>query len=469
VAEKLIPAAVIGVLAILLAMRNWSASLKMVFVLVLIEGALRKWIVPGAADMVYFIKDVLLIGVYLGFWMYGPGNRRRSTPPDWLPAIGLKVCLIPIVILSFNPNIGSVAATILGARGYLFYLPIILVVPYIFNDKNQMLRQVAIYGLMAIPVCLLGVLQFKSDSFSVLNTYASGTLESGSSTFGGMDGQVRVTGTFSYLSGHVVFVCIFSALVVALIANPKTPYRRLLVFVALPLLAGNVFMSGSRAAFMATAMTVAGLLANRMGAITAIGKWRAAKSIALLSVGIVIIGGTVFREAIDAMQGRSSRVKDSLAIRMIEMPIEHISEAWQNGGIFGCGAGTTNPAVRVLRQRLNIPELEHHPGYYDLELGQIFAELGLTGFVAWYAFRLMILYLLWQAYKQCHDEELRVLILATFFLTVPFFLMSLVLNHVACVLLWGMTGLSLAAVRFSGPAQQTSVHQKRLPVRMKAA
>lgn len=471
-AEKLIPAAVVAILVILVSMRSWATSFKVVFVLVLIEGALRKWILPGAADLVYFIKDVLLVGVYLGFWFYGPGSRRRSMPPEWLPLTGFRFALIPICILTFNPNIGSVAATVLGVRGYLFYLPIILIMPYAFDDKKTMIRQVSMYAMLTIPICLLGVVQFRSDSFSVLNTYASGTTQWGASTFGGgADALVRVTGTFSYLSGHVVFVCVFSALAVALVANPRTPYRRILAFVAIPLLAGNVFMSGSRAAFMAATLTILGLLLNRMGARTAAGRSRAYKSIAVLCIGVAVIGLTLFRDAADALKGRSDRVNDSVLIRMIDSPIYHLVLGWESGGVFGCGVGTTNPAVRVLRSRLGVPPLKYHPGYYDLEIGQVFAEVGLTGFVAWYSFRMMVMFSLWQAYRRCHDEELRVIILATFFISLPFFLMSLVLNHVACVLLWGMTGLSLAAVRFSRNAQSQSkrTQTRLIPKRAVAA
>lgn len=439
------------------------------FVLVLLEGALRKWIVPGAADLVYFAKDVVLVGVYIGFWGFGPGNRKRSTPPDWLPNWEIKLLLIPIVLLTFNPNIGSPLASVLGVRGYLFYLPMVLVMPYIFTDKESMIRQVSIYALMAIPVCLLGVVQFNSDSFSVINTYASGTTQWGASTFGGSDGAVRVTGTFSYLSGHVVFVCIFTALTVALVASPKTPFRSVLAFCVLPLVVGNIFMSGSRAAVLASLVTVAGLLINRMGALTKLGRWRATKSIVVLWIGIFVIAGTVFRDAAGAMQGRNDRVKDSLAARLIEMPLNHVSIAWENGGLLGCGVGTTNPAVRVLRSRLGIGEIEQHPGYYDMELGQVFAEVGLAGFVAWYTFRVLVLLSLWRAYKRCQDEQLRVFILATFFAYIPFMLVSLVLNHVACVLLWGMVGLSMSATRFSEPARQRAVVPRSQPVRVRAA
>jgi len=450
-------------------MRNWATALKLAFVLVLVEGALRKWILPGAADLIYFAKDVVLVGVYLGFFLHGPGAKQgKSTPPSWIPMNLIKACLVTIAVLSLNPNVGSPVAILLGARGYLFYLPIILVVPYIFDNKEQMLRGLAGYMLIAIPICILGVVQFRSDSFSVINTYASGTSQWGASTFGGAEGQVRVTGTFSYLSGHVVFSATFFAMGLAVVSNPALPFRRVLLYVALPLIAGNVFMSGSRAAFLAAAVSIIGFTANGMGAITQSGKWRAVKSSVAIAVALGVIGLFMFSEAVDALYTRSTSVSDSLLVRIVESPIEHIALGWENGGFFGCGPGTTSSAVYALRAKLNLPEPEHHPGYYDLELGQIFAEVGATGFCAWYLFRVTIVVCLWRAYQRCRDEQLRTFILVTFLISLPFFLISLVLNHVACVLIWGMVGVSLASVRFSQESHHrrscsVSQSKKRLP------
>jgi hypothetical protein len=41
------------------------------------EGALRKWVLPQASEMIYFLKDVVLIGAYLNFYAF-------SVPKDKL-------------------------------------------------------------------------------------------------------------------------------------------------------------------------------------------------------------------------------------------------------------------------------------------------------------------------------------------------------------------------------------------------
>ncbi len=440
-------------MGIVLAMRNWAVSLKLVFVILLVEGAFRKWIVPGASDFVYFIKDAVLIGVYLGFWVKG-FQRPRKMDLSAFPMAGLRLSLLPVILLSFNPNVGSLSAALLGARGYLFYLPIVFIVPYIFKDRETMIRQVTMYTLLAIPVCLLGVLQFRSDSFSVINTYASGTSQWGASMIGS-SGKVRVTGTFSYLSGHVVFVSVFSALAIALISMRGAPYKKTLTYVALPLLVGNVFMSGSRAAFLVFAVIAVGFAINKMGALSPAGRRHAARTVAAIAFAAIVLGGVLFYDAVDALYTRSKNASDSIKVRLVDQTVDSLSQAWEKGGLLGCGVGTTSPAVRALRRRLRLPMPKHRPGFYDHEMGQVFAEIGFAGLIAWYSFRALVVVSTWRAYKMCRDEQLRTLILAAFLVSGPYLIMSLVLNHVACVLIWGMAGLSLAALRFSKPDSVT--------------
>ncbi|MFM6609252.1 MAG: hypothetical protein ACKPJQ_07400, partial [Dolichospermum sp.] len=47
---------------------NWRKSLKFALVIVVLEGALRKWVLPQASDMIYFLKDIILLGAYLKFY-----------------------------------------------------------------------------------------------------------------------------------------------------------------------------------------------------------------------------------------------------------------------------------------------------------------------------------------------------------------------------------------------------------------
>src|SRR5688500_17779139 len=70
--------------------RHWRGAIKAAMVLLILEGALRKWVFPGAQDLLYFAKDFLLVGAYLGF-LAQPPTKQRFTPP---PAPVLYGCLV---------------------------------------------------------------------------------------------------------------------------------------------------------------------------------------------------------------------------------------------------------------------------------------------------------------------------------------------------------------------------------------
>src|ERR1044071_7160716 len=55
---------VLSVVLIAAAFRNWQFGIQALLVIVIIEGAVRKWFLPSATELIYFYKD-LLMGVIL--------------------------------------------------------------------------------------------------------------------------------------------------------------------------------------------------------------------------------------------------------------------------------------------------------------------------------------------------------------------------------------------------------------------
>src|SRR5262249_11323863 len=68
--------ALIVALGVVLALRYWRHALFAVFVLLVFEGALRKWAFPSAQTQIYLVKDAILLAVYLGFVL----DDRRNQP-----------------------------------------------------------------------------------------------------------------------------------------------------------------------------------------------------------------------------------------------------------------------------------------------------------------------------------------------------------------------------------------------------
>src|SRR3954453_20588357 len=68
--------AAIAVPCAFLAVTYWQRALFGVFILLIFEGALRKWVLPGAQAQIYLLKDGILLAVYLGFMFEGRKQGR---------------------------------------------------------------------------------------------------------------------------------------------------------------------------------------------------------------------------------------------------------------------------------------------------------------------------------------------------------------------------------------------------------
>jgi hypothetical protein len=459
-------AAIGGLVLLSWSYSNWRKAVKAALVLALFEGAVRKWVWPGGQELVYFLKDGVLLGAYLRFFL-APDPDIRAYRLD----IGTTAILILSLVVSFgaiNPNIGSPILAVLGIKFYLYYIPLAFMMPYLFRTQQEMVRQLTVYALLGIPICALGFLQWRSDAFSVLNTYAAGTVETGATGFGVGSG-VRVTGTFSYITGHTTFVTFFAALYLTLIAVKETPWKGIMVGVALPMLAANSFMGGSRAAVITAGFVVLGFLVASFSA----GFTTSKQLKGTLIVGaLVCMAGVMFffSDAVKLWAARRSNADDNVASRVVNMPLEALEQGFKEAGLSGYGIGLTQGASASMRKVLGLPAPRKLPPVFDTEPGQIFAELGFFGFLAWYGLRFYIWVALWISFRRSPPGILKTISLSAFLVYGPYIIMSVVLNHTASILLWALIGLAFTCRlqptvqrRFANPRARPG--QAPLPLR----
>lgn len=426
-------------LIILFSYSNWRRAVKVAMVAALIEGAIRKWVFPSGQELVYFLKDVFLIGAYLKFYLAPDLDVRayRLRIPMTFVMIGCGLVCLP----ALNSNIGSPILALYGVKIYLFYIPLMFMMPYLFRSEKEMVRQLTWYTFLAIPICSLGFLQWRSDTFSVLNTYATGTLETGATSFGiGDTSKSRITGTFSYITGHTTFVVVFAMLCLMLLSLKETRFRWALMGLALPMLIGNALMNGARASIVSIVFVAAGFgvaaLSGRVGS--------SKKFLPMLITGAVIAVAAAVYLFADALSMLSARFKysgDSLTGRLA--PVGTMTLAARDGGTFGYGIGMSHPAVEAMRKKLGIPLPAKKCPSYDQEPGQILVELGFLGFAGWYSLRALILILIWSGYKKSPPGPVRAVCLGALLINIPFFSMSMVYNHTANFFICATAGMAL--------------------------
>src|SRR5262249_31317927 len=150
--------------------RYWQGAIFGVFVLLVFEGALRKWVFPWAQAQIYLVKDAILLAAYLGFIL----DARKTI----LLARGVGA-IKAILILSFlfgalevfNPNSPSILVGLMGLKTYFLYAPVAFILPYAFKSREHLFLLIRRYLVMAIPVAVLGFLQIMAGPGSSLNTY----------------------------------------------------------------------------------------------------------------------------------------------------------------------------------------------------------------------------------------------------------------------------------------------------------
>ncbi len=428
---------------VILAMLNWRRAVYAAMIVALFEGAIRKWIFPQGSELVYFFKDIILFGAYVKFFMF-PDPEIRA----WRVRVpGTLITIVVITLAMFgamNPNIGSIVLAAYGLKIYLWYIPLGLMLPLLFRNEENMAKMLFRYSLLAIPICLLGAAQFVAGPGSWLNVYAATDYADTQAvaTFGaGMDATARITGTFSYISGHAVFVQFFFILSLALLTGINDKRRWILLLGNLPLLVANGLMAGSRGAVYS--MLLAGAVVGATSTVSKMSKGRATLPYLLLGAALIMIGINVFfSKALQAFETRRTTSGDTTIGRMM-FPVNSVLEAAKEVDFMGFGIGMSHPASGAMRSALKIDPPRKRCPVYDAETGQVLAELGWPGFLVWYSFRIVMVWQCWVAFRRAPPSMFRSLALGFFCYELLLLPSSFILNHTANVFACAAWGFCL--------------------------
>jgi hypothetical protein len=379
------------------AVSHWRQAMQLVLVLLVYEGAIRKWLFPGAQDVVYLAKDVILIGVYIGFLRRPPRLRYRLPQLTALYSalvLGAAVGLLQI----FNPKLPNVLVGLFGFKAYFLYVPILFVLPAAFATDRELILFLRRYIVLSIPVGLLAVAQFLSPSSSILNTYARSAegVDAGYiSTFGSSE-FVRVTATFSYITGYSSYLVAMTILLLAYLAAMRWRLRgSVIAYSALGLAMLGMLMTGSRGPVFMLALLFPlywwlAVIRGRQGGAT----------FARLLVGLTLLGillGSVGSDAVAAFRGRAAAGVSDVQSRLIA-PVSAPFEILPDAGPLGYGIGATHQTATAVTSGI-VPYSWLHGLGVEVESGRVMLELGPVGFVLVYFVRVyMILFALRQVF-----------------------------------------------------------------------
>ncbi len=201
------------------------------FLLLIFEGALRKWVLPGLAAPLLIIRDPLAL------WLIATTWRRGLLPANpYLTGMTLVGIIAFFTALIFGH--GSLPVAVYGTRILLLHFPLVFVIGRVF-DRADVERLGRAMLWIAIPMTVLIALQFYSPQSAWVNRGVGGDVEGAG--FSGALGFFRPPGTFSFTNGNSFFYSLLSCFVFYFWLTPRGTKRWVLVAATAGMLAAIPF------------------------------------------------------------------------------------------------------------------------------------------------------------------------------------------------------------------------------------
>src|SRR5437879_1055664 len=440
--------AALGAALFTLGMRRWREAVPAALLLAVFEGAVRKWVFPDYGQFIYLAKDILLLGAYAGFFL---PRVLRHQPCAVRHPVTMPLLLFGIVAVFelANPLLPNLAIGLFGLKAYLVYAPLLYLVPYAFREPGELRRFLMTFVLLAFVPLTLGIVQFWAPPDSVLNRYAweeVGVFTSGDT------GKVRITGTFSFISGHTVYLTLIVLIGVALMGVERGRRQRLTIGAVLALAVANLLMTGSRGPFLALGAAVPALLVLAGFTPRRLSLARAAVP-GVVVLGAVVLAVNAFPDAVAAFRERVEGNEDvpGRVLGIVREPLWALGEA----GVIGYGIGTTHQATVFLGSSGGaVPPAEG-------EWERIILEVGPIGFALVLLTRLLVMARTWQAWREKREGDSRALLAVALTFLLVSFPGPIVFNQTAAIFYWFMAGVAL--VPGGSPIRRPSVESERHP------
>jgi len=337
---------------------RWAAA---VFLAIIADGALRKWLFPTSLQAVpYFAKDVLAGLFVLGY----PQSKETPWAKRLMPfVLGISVCLAPAFL--FGLTKAPAGAIVVLKNAVLWPLFAIRLASYLTDGIIDRLWRFALACSLAMAA--LASVQYFTGAASVVNRYAwdDMTLLSSVATAGDF---VRATGTFSYISGLTAFsMVMFSVFLGRTLSARRGELWLAVAGMAAAVICGLTTGSRSIQAFMAAVATIVIVFVPKKHSVRLLG--------GILGAGIIaalLWNSSLAQGVIERWSGTGdTEITDRLSGTTTGQPIRETLAA----NPIGLGLGLYTGISASTGITADLPYNENIPN-------RIAAETGILGFMA---------------------------------------------------------------------------------------
>ncbi|MBT6118261.1 MAG: hypothetical protein HOH66_10385, partial [Rhodospirillaceae bacterium] len=228
----------------------WGLCLYMPF-----GGAVALYLHPSKLPLL--AKDlVFVVPAYIAFFVFNTRLLRQAPIPQGLLACMGAMALI-VLLQTLNPGILHWMVAAIGAKVWLFYIPLIFMGAAFLRTQDDLVRFLRVMVGIAIVPCMIGLLQwFGSATFGYQETItafygdraANATQGFASFDYGG--DYYRIPATFTFTSQYFGYTWAMIVMAYALMRiDPSANWRRFSLLMMGVFMVASV-LSGARSALV---------------------------------------------------------------------------------------------------------------------------------------------------------------------------------------------------------------------------
>ena len=347
--------------------KSLKQGIWLYFILLIFEGALRKWILPGLSNPLLIMRDPIALWLVVTTW------RRGLLPQNFFLG-GMVLIGVAGIYTAVLAGHGNLPVALFGARPLLIHFPLIFVIGRVFN-RDDVLKLGRVLLWLVFPMAVLIAVQFYSPQSAFVNRGVGGDMAGAG--FGGAMDYFRPPGTFSFTNGTTLFFQFSATFILFFLVNLNQVNRLVLIsatmglLIAIPLSIsrGLLFQVVVSIVFLLFAMTRNPKFVFRiMGAVIGV-----IIVLAVLSqLSFFQTGTEVFMARFTDASEFEGGVKGTLGDRYLGWMVGALYNSL-DAPLFGNGLGiATNVAVSLLSSSMHSKVI----GTPDEEWGRTIYELG---------------------------------------------------------------------------------------------
>jgi hypothetical protein len=245
---------------------DWRRGILMLLAYVPVGGAISLWMWPNTLPLLF--KDILFVGpIYFALFLLAAPELRRSPVSRSLTMIMLLFAAI-VLLQMFNPKLDNIFVGAVGAKVWLFYLPLVFVGAAAVRDRDDLVRVLRVMVAIAVVPCAVGLAQWAlSNSMGyrpAIVLFYGAAAAAATQQFGRFDfgtDLFRIPSTFTFIAGYSGFTLSMLVPTYALIRIDPSPVWRRFGRIMLGVVIVSALLSGARANFIFIPLLMALILA----------------------------------------------------------------------------------------------------------------------------------------------------------------------------------------------------------------